>query len=68
MLFPNPATVFARERSKNGLYPKYFFVNRAGAHMGPIWAPWAPYGPNGPHMGPMGPIWAQWGPIYKNIP
>ena len=60
MLIPNPATVFARERSKNGLYQKYFFVNRPGAQ-------WAPYGPHGPHMGPMGPIWAQGGPIYKNI-
>ena len=49
MLIPNPATVFARERSKNGLYQKYFFVNRPGAQ-------WAPYGPHVPHMGPMGPM------------
>ena len=71
MLISNPATVFARERSKNGLYQKYFFVNRPGAQ-------WAPYGPHGPHMGPMGPIWAQWAPygpkgapyikIYKKEP
>ena len=61
MLIPNPATVFARERSKNGLYQKYFFVNRPGAQ-------WAPYGPHGPHMGPMGPIWAQWAPYGPRGP
>ena len=61
MLIPNLATVFARERSKNGLYQKYFFVNRPGAQ-------WAPYGPHGPHMGPMGPIWAPWAPYGPNGP